>query len=425
MPAPGVAPPPSRAPGVLRAKYATAVKIAGSLPFYRLMPDKPRYTRWLSSELEQAGCLFVKIGQWVSSRADIFPEDVVSAFEPLRKDVSPMPAWAVRAALRQVPEGVDVEARPLSCGSVAQVHAGTYQGRPVAVKVRRPDLATVLEEDLGLVRLVMWPMRLLNRRSYDDAVKSLDELGAAVQRETDFHAEAAAMTRFADHFEGSDVRVPRPHFVSSDVIVMDFLPSQPLQGGAEACRRLMDLFLEQAFSMGLVHTDMHAGNVGAAEGDLVLYDFGSVAAFPERVRDCVKRLFVSYLNRDARVMVDYMVEHDVLRSPRPLTAEQRAALEGFVATILDYVERTDIRVLGASLRTVPSPACLQGVEFCPELFMVMRSFTLLEGLCKSLDPDFVILDAMLPFAATMLTDPEMYAFKIEDDLRSAAKAFGL
>lgn len=413
-----------RGPGVLRAKYATAVKIAGSLPFYRLMPDKPGYTRWLSCELEQAGCLFVKIGQWVSSRADIFPEDVVSAFEPLRKDVSPMPARAVRAALRQMPE-LTVEAQPLSCGSVAQVHLGTYQGRQVAVKIRRPDLSTVLEEDLGLVRLVMCPLRLLNRRSYDDAVKSLDELGAAVQRETDFHAEAAAMTRFADYFEGTAIRVPRPQLVTSDLIVMDYLPSRPLQG-AECCRRLMDLFLEQAFSLGLVHTDMHAGNMGATEGgDLVLYDFGSVAPFPERVRDCVKRLFVSYLNRDARVMVDYMVEYDVLRSERPLTGEQRAALEGFVDTILEYVERTDIRVLGASLRGLPAPTSLVGVEFCPELFMVMRSFTLLEGLCKSLDPDFVILDAMVPFATTMLTDPEMYAMKIEDDLRCTGKTFGL
>lgn len=405
-------------------KYASAVKIAGSLPFYRLMPDKQRYTRWLSKELEQAGCLFVKIGQWVSSRADIFPEDVVAAFEPLRKDVSPMPHAAVRTAVRQVPDLV-VDRDPLSCGSVAQVHAGTYRGTPVAVKIRRPNLEVRLDEDLGLIRLALWPMRLVNRRSYDDAVQSLDELGAAVKRETDFEAEAVAMGRFAQHFEGTDIRVPRAHYASDDVIVMDYIPSLPL-AGADACRRLIDLFLEQAFELGLVHTDMHAGNLGMTDaGDMVLYDFGSVQPFSPNVRDCVKRLFVSYLNRDARIMLDYMIEYGVLRCRQPLTPDQRRTLETFVDTILDYVERTDIKELSSSLKSMPVPATLDGVDFCPELFMVMRSFTLLEGLCKTLDPDFVILDSMMPYAMTMLGDPELYHMKIEDDLRSAAKAFGL
>lgn len=407
------------------SKYATAIKIATSLPFYRVMPDKGRYTRWLSRELEQAGCLFVKIGQWVSTRGDIFPDDIVTAFAPLRDNVAPMAPEDLRFVLEQaaVP-GLIVQHTPLSCGSIAQVHLGTYQGQQVAVKIRRQNLTTCLREDLDVVRLVLSPMSYFNRKSYNDAMKSLDELGATVLRETDFEAEATSIGKFADYFEGSDVQVPRAYYSSPNLIVMQYVPSRPITD-PRYCQRLMDMFLTQLFDVGLVHTDLHAGNLGASEaGDIVLYDFGSVQTCPENLRTCFKRLFVSYLNRDVRVMLDYLVEDGVLRSTQPLTSDQRTVLEQFAAAVLDYVEQSDIGSLGTSLQAIPIPSSLPDVEFCPELFMVFRSFTLLEGLCKSIDPNFVILDSMIPFVAAMATDPEMYHMKIEDDLRSAAKAFG-
>lgn len=411
----------------MATKYWKVARVGLSLPAYRFVGNKERYGAWLRDELESAGCLFVKIGQWVSSRGDVFPPDIVDALASLRTEVAAIPPAEVARIVRQ--EGladVDLEAAPVSSGSIAQVHRGTWEGREVAVKVQRPGLREELAEDLGVVRTLLAPMAWRDPKSHADISKSLEELGEAILRETDFEAEAANMRLFGEFAEGRGaVVVPRVYAATPRAIVMQFLPSAPIADPG-LCATLMDLFLAQLFQLGSVHTDLHAGNLGVdPEGRVVLYDFGSVLRCPPGMVECMKRLFVGYLNRDPAVMLDYMAECGVLTSRRPLTRDQRRTLEAFVQSVLDYVEATDIRAFGDSVRAIPVPASLPDVEFRPEVFMLFRSFTLLEGLCKSIDPGFVLVDAMLPYAAELATDPEMYRLKVEDDLRTAAKLFAV
>lgn len=411
-------------PRPLARKYWQALKIAVSVPAYKVHRDKARYAEWLRAELEEAGCLFVKIGQWVSSRPDIFSEDVVRAFSALRTDVRAMPFDQVAHILAG--DGValsHIDHAPVSCGSVAQVHRGVYEGREVAVKVQRPNLQQELAEDLGVVRTLLTPLKWHNPKSHADALKSLDELGDTIMRETDFQNEADSMRLFQDFAAARGIRVPRVYASTPRVIIMDYVPSSPIRDPG-LCAALMDLFLAQFFELGCVHTDLHAGNLGVdPEGRLVVYDFGSVLRCPPGMRECIKRLFVGYLNRTPSVMLDYMLEHDVLVTRNPLAPDQRRTLELFVQRVLDYVENTDIRAFNAGVQSIPLPAAMPDVEFRPEVFMVFRSFTLLEGACKAIDPQFVLLDAMLPFAAQMMLDPDMYRLKIEDDVRTAAKLF--
>lgn len=409
-------------------KYVKALRVAASIPLYGMRRDKLGYASWLRAELEEAGCLFIKIGQWISSRTDIFPAEVTAAFSSLQKDVSPMPAADVRRTLAEEGHMFDAfDEAPISCGSIAQVHRGVYRGRDVAIKVQRPGLRGELREDLDIVRHMLFPLRLTNRKSYDDAVKSLEDLGTTILRETDFQLEEKSMRVFAAFFTEptSLVRIPEVLFATPRVVVMEYVPSAAVSGAHATCQTLMQLFLTQFLELGYVHTDMHAGNLGVdAAGRLVMYDFGSVLHCPDELRECFKRLVVSYLNRNPAIMLDYMLEYDVLKTDGAITAEQREVLEQFMGTVLEYAETADIRSFDAGVRAIPVPASLPVVEFRPEVFMVLRSFTLLEGLCKELDPDFVIVDGVLASATMLLADPEIYRMKIDDDLRAVAKAFG-
>jgi predicted unusual protein kinase regulating ubiquinone biosynthesis (AarF/ABC1/UbiB family) len=399
-------------------KTLKLAKLAVAIPAYPLVPRpcKQRYAGWLRGEVERAGCLYVKIGQWVSSRTDIFPEEITEEFASLRTGSEPMPPEAVAQTLR----GFTFEAfdqAPVSTGSIAQVHRARFQGRDVAVKVQRPLLLAQLLSDVGAVKYVLGFGRAVNPKMVDDLTCSLDDLIDTVKRELDFQAEADHMRRFGGFFDPAFVTIPRVIASSPTVIIMDYVETRPFRGSANA---LMALFFRQFFELGWLHTDMHAGNLGQTpEGGLVLFDFGSVMEVPQDICMCIKALMVSYLNRDVSVMLDYMCEYDMLvGSPG---AEERRMLEAFLVNVLDYVEVTDMQKFTRVMQTIPVTQAPSAV-FRSEIFMIMRSFTLMEGLCKALDPEFVILDSVTPLTEYFSRDPMILRLKIEDDLRTVLKS---
>lgn len=394
-------------------KTLKIAKLAATVPLYPLIPSKRQYAAWMRREVERAGCLYVKIGQWVSSRTDVFPKEITEEFASLRTASDPMDLEDVRDALRGI--DVDIEDAPLSTGSIAQVHRGTFEGRSVAVKIQRPKLLQRLTQDVSAIKAVLGWFRALNGKMIDDLTSSLDDLIDTVRRELDFDEEAAHMERFRRFFELRKVRVPRVYFSTPKVLVMEYLPSEPFSGSAA---RLMEAFFVQFFELGWLHTDMHAGNLGLANDELVLYDFGSVLEIPDDIRLCIKHLMVAYVNRNPSIMVDYMLEYGLLiGDPGP---EERRMLEAFVETVLDYVEVTDSAAFASAMKSIPvytSPTTV----FRPEIFMIMRSFTLLEGLCKDIDDEFVIVEAVTPLTAYFATDPMVYRLKAEDDIRTWLK----
>jgi predicted unusual protein kinase regulating ubiquinone biosynthesis (AarF/ABC1/UbiB family) len=393
-------------------------KLAVTVPMYPLMPSKQKYARWLRGEVEKAGCLYVKIGQWVSSRTDVFPPEITQEFAALRAGSAPMDAASVISAVGSIPDLV-VDDLPVSTGSIAQVHRGTYRGRDVAVKIQRPDLLRQLVHDVDAVKFVLGFIRVANRKMYDDLVSSLDDLIDTVTRELDFEAEAGHMRRFLAFFDASFVKIPNVVVATPGLIVMEFIESEPYRGSASA---LMELFFRQFFELGWLHTDMHEGNLAqTADGQLVLFDFGSVLEIPDEIRLCIKHLMVSYLNRNVSIMLDYMLEYGLLVGATP-GKDEREMLEAFLENVLEYVEITDMSRFTEVMKAIPVYQTPNTV-FRSEIFLIMRSFTLMEGLCKSLDPSFVILDAVTPLTEYFTKDPMLPRLKIEDDIRATLQMF--
>lgn len=402
------------------------LKLALAAPTYLIHPNKAACARSLRRDIQGAGCAFIKVGQWVSTRQDIFPLEITQEFAALRTEVPPMSQELLSPL---IPQDVfaTFDVAPISSGSIAQVHRATLADEPdtpVAVKLQRPNLARDLETDVRAVKTMLWPYKLFNPKLYEDMMASVDDLVDTIRRELDFRAEAQHMERFRDVLP--DVRVPRvyPRYTTDTMIVMEYLPSMPLKD-PNMCSRLMHLFLHQFFEVGYVHSDLHAGNLGVdAANNLILYDFGSVQECPDSLRVCTKYLMVCYLHQDTDVMLDYLLRYDVLRTTRPLTPAQRDMLRSFLKTVLAYVENTDVHEFASTMASIAMPEDLEDVKFMPEVFMLLRTFTLLEGLCKELNPRFVIIDHVLPFATYFLTDPSMYVVKLEDDLRALAAWFG-
>lgn len=401
-----------------------ATRLLASIPMYTAVPPplKPRYAAWMRREIETTGCLYVKIGQWVASRTDIFSEEITLELQKLQAGASPMdPEDALRAIADSGFEFESFDVHPVSSGSIACVYKAVYEGREVAVKVQRPGIVEALERDVGLVRWLVDRVQSIGNKMHDDVVSSLEELLETVRHEVDFEAEVRHMRLFKAHFDAQkegEVVIPEVIVRSSDVIVMEYVDSVPFTGSPTV---LLGSFFDQFFELGWLHTDMHAGNIGQTpDGKLVLYDFGSVMKIPESMVLGMKALMVSYLNRNTDLMLQYMLEYGYLIGTP--TEDDMEMLRTFITNILDYVEITDIEQFTALMKTAPVSSN-PNVTFSNNVFMIIRSFTLLEGLCKSVDPDFVIIDALMPVMLEMAVDPFMLRLKIEDDVRHVLLSF--
>lgn len=389
--------------------------LAVSAPLYPFLPDKQGYAAWARQRIQSCGCLYVKMGQWVSSRTDIFPMEIASELQVLQTGSDPMEPEDVQRVIREsglVFEHFDPV--PVSTGSIAHVHKAIFHGRSVAVKVQRPGILESLQNDLALMTRALGFVRWFtsNEKMVDDTVASLEDLIEAVRRETDFLQEASHMARYRDFFLDQGIIVPELVQATPQIIVMEFIESQPYTGSASM---LIDIFFRQFFDMGWLHTDMHAGNVGqTADGAPVMFDFGSVMEIPESIVLGIKALMVSYLNKNTRVMLQYMIEYGILVGTP--TAEDSDMLVSFIENVIQYVEVTDINQFTEMMKTIPVTSAPK-TTFRDDVLLIMRSFTLLEGLCKQLDSDFVIIEAVMPLMERFASDPMMARLKVEDDIR--------
>jgi predicted unusual protein kinase regulating ubiquinone biosynthesis (AarF/ABC1/UbiB family) len=272
------------------------------------------------ADLEALGPTFVKIGQSLSTRPDLVEEPFRVALEKMQDDVDPIPFADVRAVIEselgarvsKMFESFDEE--PLAAASLAQVHAATLRGgRPVAVKVQRPELATVLRADIDTLNKLAGAADKVTDvgRRYRFA-GWVEEFERTLANELDFRMEAANLERFRRNLASyPHLFVPAPihDLTTSRVLTMDrVLGHRATQGIelrrleqplGEPVRELVCAYLDSVFVHGLIHADPHPGNLMLTDdGRLALIDLGMVALVPPRMRDRLFKLLLGVV--DAR-----------------------------------------------------------------------------------------------------------------------------
>jgi predicted unusual protein kinase regulating ubiquinone biosynthesis (AarF/ABC1/UbiB family) len=394
---------------LLRRRAAVAGTLA-ELPARVLLArgDPGRLGAWLAARAVHLGPAFVKAGQFVSARRDLFGDGFSAPFAVLRDRVRAEPAAAMLRTpslgrLLAARELRDFEPEPLATASVGQVHGARLRdGRRVVLKIRRPGVRQAVADDVSLLRALLAGAAATGAREEDAARlrDGLRDLEAGLAHELDFRREAAAMQRFRVQRRrlGLRVRVPRvhAHLCSADLLVMERVDSVRLGqtgggGGAALAGDLMELYVRQVARGGVVHGDPHPGNLGLdADGRLVLYDFGSVVELSRRER---ARL---------RALVWALVVDDPEAAARGLTrlGARVLSVPGLAASIRPY--REYLRTLDvARLREAAGAAGRQPPVVLPDkLLRLTRTFGALEGVCKDLDPGFNYVQfAMSPAGA--------------------------
>lgn len=365
--------------------------------------------------LEELGPTFVKLGQILAGRADLFGPEYIAEFEKLHSNVPPVPFEELRPQLREdlgdEPENVFAcfETEPLAAASIAQVHrARLHDGTEVIVKVRRPGITDVIEADLRLLgRLaVLAETELPQMRPYRPR-QLVREFSQSLRRELDLASECRNAERIGANMAPLPwIVVPRVHWswTRERVNVQDHIGGIPGDELARLdsegldrkllARRGAQAVLKMIIEDGVFHADPHPGNVFYLEGDRIAFiDFGMVGRLTERRRDELLQLLLGLVERQPEAVADVLLdwagdEHQVNLS----------TLEGEIEAFVDQYHGVPLAQLslGDMLADVTAILREHRLGLPSDMALLIKTFITLEGMGRGLDPDFHMTSEAMP-----------------------------
>ncbi len=389
--------------------------------------------------LEELGPTFVKLGQVLATRVDLFEPEWITEFGKLQDSAPPVPFEALLPQLVEDlggPPGqlfAHFDPEPLAAASIAQVHrARLSDGSEVVVKVRRPGIKPVVEADLRwLLRLAQLAESESPELRTFSPQQVVREFSQSLRNELDFTVECRNASRIAAQFEGysdADARQPRPDggellqpaplivvprvhwdWSGERVCVQDYvegIPGRQLdvldRAGLDRkllARRGARAVLKMIVQDGFFHADPHPGNVFYLPGNRIAFiDFGMVGRLGERRREQLLDLLLGLVQQEpARVA-------DVLGDWSGNGTVDHEALVGEIQTFVEQYRGVPLRQLqlGSLLSDLVAILRHHHVTLPADLSLLIKAFVTLEGMGRELDPDFDMAGEALPLLRELL-----------------------
>lgn len=370
--------------------------------------------------LEDMGPTFVKLGQVLATRVDLFSPEWIAEFGKLHSQAPAVPYEAIHEQLVEdlgaPPEEVfrHFEKTAVAAASIAQVHRATLKdGQQVVVKVRRPGIRPVIEADLRLLQRAaqLFESQFPEWRQFQP-VGVVKQFRASLMLELDLAAECRHAERIAANFEGHpEIVVPPVHwdFTSERVNVQDYIDGIPVADTAALdaagvdrkliARRGAQTILKMVLEDGFFHADPHPGNVFVLpDSRIAVIDYGMVGRLSQARRDQIVALLHGLVDHDPERVGDVLMEW----------TGQSDADEGQLTQDIDgFVERYHgVRLgdldLAAMLLEVTALLRTHKLALPSDLALLAKVFITLEGLGRKLDPDFDMAREAAPFLRTLM-----------------------
>jgi ubiquinone biosynthesis protein len=391
--------------------------------------------------LEELGPTFVKLGQLMSMRADMFPAEYLEEFKKLQDRVPPVPFPEIQVVIERELKHpiselfVSIEEESLAAASVAQVHAAELaEGELVVVKVIRPGIDKKIREDIRL--MYYFAEKLENAFEIGQVigfVNLVKEFEKSIFRELDMHIEAGNIERFARNFKDSrEIYIPKVYwdYTSKSILVMELIEGIRIDRIDEL--RALDIdpkeiamiglrsFSRQLMEFGLFHADPHPGNsIVMNDGRLGLVDFGIIGYLDEKTMLEIANVFLGYAEHNYDMVIEALVDAALINEEtvnlKYLRNDLRDISEPFYGRSLKNISVKDVydQVMQLLIK--------YHIRLPRDLMLLLKTFIQAEALGKILGSDAGILEVTRPYAKKLLKqgyDTQKLVHNIARDFRS-------
>ena len=380
---------------------------------------RQRRAKWLVDRLMNLGPTFIKIGQSLSTRADLIPLEYIEQLTQLQDRVPEFNNQeAIRVIETELGQPLDnlfasFTVSPLACASLGQVHrARLLSGEEVVIKVQRPNLEGLFNLDFELLhRLTRWLNIFPVVKKYNlEAI--YQEFFELLFQEIDYIHEGKNADRFRENFKNyPQVKVPLVYwqYTTRKVLTLEYVPGIKVDDRETLLANDINVdgiiqlgicsYLKQLLQDGFFQSDPHPGNMAVSqEGELIFYDFGTMFELKSVAKDQMIETFFAVLRKDTETVLKTLMYMGLIEPVRDLQP-----VRNIVQFLLDEFrdKPVDVRVFEQISDQVYLMFKQQPFRLPPQMTFIIKSVTTLDGIARSLDPQYNLLAASQPFVKSL------------------------
>lgn len=372
--------------------------------------------------LEELGPTFVKLGQVLATRVDVFPPNWIAEFEKLQSEVPPVPFHDLlpdlQKALGKHPSEIfaEMEEKPFAAASIAQVHLARLQdGTQVVLKIRRPGIRPKIEADLRILSHIarLIELEIPEARRYQPC-QIVAQFRKSLRRELDLALEAHNIDRFAQNFmDDPTIVIPKVYWewtseminVQEAIVGVRGTNLKAVEKAGldrkELASRGADAVLKMILIHGYFHADPHPGNVFyLTDNRIGIVDFGMVGRLTDLRRNQIVDLLAALSRKDEEGMISVLLEWT---GDSPLDEIKLAGDISELVFNYENLQLKDVR-LGPMLSEMAMIIRENGLIMPADLTLLFKALITLEGLGQQLDPEFQMVEHLSPFVRRVITE---------------------
>ena len=373
--------------------------------------------------LEDLGPTFVKFGQLMSTRTELFSQEMIAELSKLQDRVGVVPFDEVIPTLdNYIPDWRDlftsIDPKPLAAASISQVYrAVTRDGTVIALKVQRPKISEKIEQDIGLLRSIA---KLIEERKPElriyNPVALVEDFGVQIKKELDFTRDGSNAERLARNMKNSGlprIKVPKIYWEYSgrELLAMEFVSGfrsddvETIRAHGIDTKELANLglkaFMIQIFQDGFYHGDPHAGNIQVSpKGDIVFLDFGVCGVLMKDMRNKFISLMLALFSADTDLTLR-CIKNLGVKIPQEGYEEVRSEL---YLALQDFKEMGSRMNFSTLLETVQELFQTYNIRIPQNIMQLLKALMLVSNIAFTLDPELQFVDEAQPFLKQILSD---------------------